>query len=105
MHERTQSKEEQIKNKAILWTSSHVWHESGESAMGSSYASWMEADRELKRTRCPLCDARHFWTRPDRKELQEKGELQINCQCGEHYWVVMNRDGRGTHIRANRRGE
>lgn len=104
MQEKKQGKGGQ-KNLAILWTNYPVWRENGESATDSSYASWMEADRELKRTRCPVCDARHFWTRPDRKELHEKGELRIDCQCGEHYWVVINKDGRGTHIRANRREE
>ncbi len=104
MREKKQGKREH-KNQAILWTSYPVWQEKGESATDSSYVRWMEADRELKRTRCPVCDARHYWTRPDRKELQEKGEVRIDCQCGEHYWVVMNKDGRGSHIRANRREE
>lgn len=54
---------------------------------------------------CPYCGTRHFWKRPDRKEIQEKGEVRIDCRCGEHYWVVMNKDGRGSHIRANRRKE
>lgn len=99
------SRKRQPKNQAILWTNYPVWQGNGESATGDSYASWMGADRELKRTRCPECNARHFWTRPDRKELHEKGELRIDCQCGEHYWVVINKDGRGTHIRANRREE
>lgn len=100
---REEKQKREAKNQSILWTNSPVWQGNGESATASSYASWMEADRELKRTRCPACDARHYWTRPDRKELQEKGEVRIDCQCGEHYWVVMNKDGIGSHIRANRR--
>lgn len=50
-----------------------------------------------------MCNARHYWTRPDRKALAENKELQIDCQCGQRYWVVMNKDGKGTHIRTNRR--
>lgn len=103
MSEGKQKSDKQTKSRDLLWTSFPGWQKSGGSATGSSYASWMEADRESKRTRCPVCDARHFWTRPDRKELQEKGEVRIDCQCGKHYWVVINKDGRGTHIRANRR--
>lgn len=102
---RKEAEKKEAKNQAILWTSYPVWQGNGESATGDSYASWMGADRELKRIRCPECNTKHFWTRPDRKELQEKGEVRIDCQCGEHYWVVMNKDGRGSHIRANRREE
>ena len=102
---REEKQKREVKNNSIRWTNYPIWQGNGESATGSSYASWMEADRELKRTRCPVCDARHYWTRPDRTELEEKGELRIDCQCGEHYWVVMNKDGRGSHIRANRREE
>lgn len=105
MSEGKQKSEKQTKGRDLLWTSFPGWQKSGGSVTGNSYQRWKENDTELKRTRCPMCDARHYWTRPDRKELQERGELQINCQCGEQYWVVINKDGRGTHIRTNRREE
>lgn len=103
MSEGKQKSAKQTKSQDLLWMSFPGWQKSGGSVTDSSYQRWKENDRELKRTRCPACDARHFWTRPDRKELQKKGEVRIDCQCGEYYWVVINKDGRGTHIRANRR--
>lgn len=73
--------------------------------MKSSYKEYLEQQRRrLGRADCPYCGARHYWRRIDRQKLEKDGETRISCKCGEIYWVVMNIDRAGTHIRANRKG-
>lgn len=67
-----------------------------------SYWKWKENDKELKRIRCPECDARHYWVRQDRITLQDKGELRVDCQCGMTYWIVQKESR--AYIKTNRRG-
>ena len=58
------------------------------------------------RAECPYCNQRHFWKRNDKWNLLKTGQLDVICRrCGEMYWVVLNVDGIGTHIRANRKGD
>ena len=55
------------------------------------------------RARCPYCDQRHFWKRNDKWQLLKYGQINVWCRrCGESYWIVLNVDGVGTHIRAKR---
>lgn len=72
--------------------------------MRNSYKDFKEQERKrLGRADCPYCGARHYWRRIDRQKLAGDGEVRLSCRCGGFYWVVMNLDGAGTHIRANRR--
>lgn len=69
--------------------------------MPPSYILRTERTRLYKRFRCPRCEARLFWTRPKRRELQMHGELQVRCtQCGLRYRVV--KVGNETVLRANK---
>lgn len=78
------------KKKATLWTSWRSWQESAGSATDNSYKSWRAQDRAIKGQRCPKCNKKHYWTRIDRINLAERGEVRIECQCGQLYWIVMN---------------
>ena len=58
------------------------------------------------RASCPYCGQRHFWKRRDKWKLRRDNETQVDCsKCGDRYWIMMNADGIGVHIRANRREE
>ena len=74
--------------------------------MKNTYKEYKEQERRrFGSADCPYCGARHFWQRLDRWKLARDNETRITCRkCGEFYWVTMNADGNGTHIRANRKG-
>lgn len=60
--------------------------------------------KRYARINCPYCDVRHYWTRTDKWKLRKEGGAQIICpKCGGSYWILLNADGVGTHIRAKRR--
>lgn len=54
--------------------------------------------------KCPYCDAKHYWNRSERVHLDSTGEVPVECCCGGKYKIILNNDGAGVHIRAERKG-
>lgn len=55
------------------------------------------------RATCPYCNQRHFWKRNDKWQLLKNGQVSVWCRrCEKTYWIILNVDGIGTHIRAKR---
>ena len=73
--------------------------------MRNRYKEYLaEERRQFGTVICPYCGQRHFWKRRDKWKLRRDNETQIDCsRCGDRYWIMMNADGEGVHIRANRR--
>ena len=73
--------------------------------MRNRYKEYLAEERKRFGTViCPYCGQRHFWKRRDKWKLRRDNEAQIDCsKCGDRYWIMMNADGVGVHIRANRK--
>jgi len=54
--------------------------------------------------KCPYCKAKHYWNRAERVHLDNTGEVPVECCCGGKYKIILNNDGTGVHIRAERKG-
>lgn len=42
--------------------------------------------------RCPQCNARHYQTRSDRKDLDAYGYYDVHCSCGYIYRIKALKD-------------
>ena len=40
--------------------------------------------------RCPECNARRYFIRPETKRYIEDGEAQLQCSCGAEYLVIKH---------------
>lgn len=63
---------------------------------------WRGISGRNRPVKCPACGVRYYWSRRDRLQMEQSGEVRIRCVCGCIYWIVDK--GNGLYYRTNNEG-